>query len=270
MHIVFDIGGSKMRVARSDDGVTLQEPIVENTPEHFKEGVSLLVKAIRTLAKRKPIDSIGGGIAGIHDRETGMLLYSPNLRGWENHSLAEALLKLQAPIHLENDSALSGLGEAHFGAGRNQKIVMYMTISSGVGGVRIIDGKIDARKIGFEPGQQIIDHETLASLESLISGKALEKKYNQEPKLIDDPLVWKKVAEYLAIGLHNTILHWSPDAIVLGGPLMLNKIDISSVENHLKHIMIAFPELPELKLAELGDKSGLIGALEYIRQNQAL
>jgi glucokinase len=50
-----------------------------------------------------------------------------------------------------------GLGEAVFGAGKGREIVVYMTISTGVGGARIVGGKIDASAMGFEPGHQIID-----------------------------------------------------------------------------------------------------------------
>jgi glucokinase len=268
MYIVFDIGGSKMRIARSDDGQTISEPIVHTTPEHFKDGISLLVKSIRELAKRKPISSITGGIPGIFDRETGTIIHAPNLRGWEGHSLKEKLLKVCPNVFLENDAALCGLGEATYGSGKGYEVIAYITVSTGVGGARIVDNMIDLRRISFEPGQQIIDHQTLNSLESLISGHALEKRYGKAPAMIEDVSVWKKVGELLAIGLHNSILHWSPDVVVIGGPMILKKpgIDIDYVRDHLKSITISYPTLPELKLAELGDINGLMGALAYAHQ----
>jgi glucokinase len=265
MHIVFDIGGSKMRIARSDDGKTLSDPIIHHTPEHFKDGIQLLTKSIREIAKRKPISSIAGGMPGILDKGTGTIIHSPNLRGWEGHSLTEKLIKICPNVIVENDAALAGLGEVKYGAGKEKDIVVYVTVSTGIGGARIVDGTIDIRKINFEPGQQIIIPDTLTSLESLASGRALQKKFGKEPAQIEDPAIWRKVGEYLAIGLHNMIVHWSPDVIVLGGPMMLKQpgIDINYVRDYLKSIMIIFPEIPELKLSELGDKNGLMGALAY-------
>lgn len=270
MYIVFDIGGTKIRVAKSEDGMTLSDSIVHDTPESFKEGSALVVKSIRELAKRKKISAIAGGMPGVIDRETGMTYSSPNLRGWENHSLKEKLLKICPDVFIENDAAIVGLGESLYGAGKDYEIVAYITVSTGIGGARIVQEMIDLRRVSFEPGQQIIDKETLNSLESLVSGKAIEKRHGKRAKEITDEQVWKKAAENLAIGLHNTIVHWSPDVVILGGPMILKKpgIDINYVREYLKSIMIMFPTLPEIKLAELEDKGGLYGALEYIRQRK--
>lgn len=268
MYILFDIGGTKIRVASSDDGVTLSEPITYKTPEYFKEGVALLIKAIETLSKGKKIKVISGGVASAIDKKTGTLLRAPNLRGWEGNSLKDALSKYCQHIYIENDAALVGLGEAIRGAGRGFEIVAYVTVSTGIGGARVVNGKIDTRRVDFEPGQQIIDTENLSSLENRASGRAIEKKYRKEPKDITDDAVWKRAADDVAVGLHNTIVLWSPDVVVLGGPMMLKKpgIDLEEVKAYLKNIMYIFPTLPELKLAELGDNGGLYGALEYALQ----
>jgi glucokinase len=268
MNIVFDIGGSKMRIASSLDGKTLSEPIIHDTPEQYKEGLQLLIKSIKSLSKKNTVATICGCISGVIDRKTGTLLHSPNLRGWEGHSLGKDLSKFAPEVFIENDAAFAGLAEAIHGAGKGYEIVAYMTVSTGVGGARIVQEMIDIRRVGFEPGQQIIDKETLTSVENLVSGKALQKKYGKSPRDITDPVVWKKAAEKLAIGLHNTILHWSPDVVVLGGPMILGtpSIDIGYVEEYLKTIMIMFPELPIITKAKLDDSRGLIGALEYIKQ----
>jgi glucokinase len=268
MYIVFDIGGTHIRVAVSSDGETLSKPLTKDTPASFDEGVRVLVALIAEAANGQPIISLGGGVAGIFDPKDQALFYSPNLKGWEGHSIKQALQKEGYNALIENDAALAALGEASYGAGRGGKIVAYYTISTGIGGARIVDGKIDRRSVGFEPGKQIINSAGPSSVETMISGHALQAKYNMKPALILDKEVWKKAADDLAIAAFNSIAHWSPDTFVFGGPMILQKpgIDIDAVRAALEKLLVAFPAHPSVKLAELGTESGLYGALRTIVQ----
>ncbi len=145
-------------------------------------------------------------------------------------------------------------------------------------------GKIDANSMGFEVGHQILDADSsiipemkkfekqikekgwnYGSLTSYISGSAVRLRYGKEAKEIDDEKVWEKLAEILAIGLNNVVVFWSPDVIVLGGSMM-NKIPIDKVKDNLNKTLKIFLEHPEIKKAELGDSSGLYGALALIAQ----
>ena len=78
---------------------------------------------------------------------------------------------------------------------------------------------------------------------------------------------WEKVSRVLAVGLNNTIVHWSPDVVILGGSMM-KKIGVpfDRVEAHLRQIIKIYPEIPPLKKSKLGDLGGLYGALAYINQ----
>jgi predicted NBD/HSP70 family sugar kinase len=185
--------------------------------------------------------------------------------------------------YIENDTAMVGLGEAAYGAGKDFDIVAYLTISTGVGGARIVGRRIDANVFGFEPGHQIIDADGtmcpdcrafeddrgLGHLEAHISGSAIEKRFGKHPSEIDDEKVWDDLARYLAYGLNNTIVHWSPEVVVLGGGMMKSTgIKIERIDHYLEDILKIFPERPLLKLAELGDVGGLFGGLSYIKQLQ--
>ncbi len=169
--------------------------------------------------------------------------------------------------------AMVGLGEANYGAGRGKDIVVYMTISTGVGGVRIVKGNVDESAMGFEPGHQIIDPDnTLCptcdgnDLEAYVSGTSIEKRFGKKPYEIQDDAVWDELAKFLAYGLHNTIMHWSPDIIVLGGSMMKEVgIPLPAVRTHLSGIMKIFPTLPQIEKAELADFGGLYGALYFAR-----
>ena len=158
MFLLFDIGGTKMRLARSDDGVSFGEPAVIETPKEYASGMVHFIEAARKLSGGKPFDTIAGGIAGPFGTQKGSLLMSPNLGNWVGKPFREDLAReFNAPIYIENDSALASLGEAVSGAGKGSRIVAYLTISTGVGGARIVDGAIDEKSVGFEPGHQIID-----------------------------------------------------------------------------------------------------------------
>lgn len=274
MYILFDIGGTKMRVVSADRKKFLTEPVIVNTPKDFGEGIETLKNIINNLSGGAPIEAIVGGIAGPLDPERTKLIKSPNLSGWVDHNIKEALAgAFNVPVSIENDAALVGLGEANYGAGRGNPIVVYLTISTGVGGVRIVNGTIDENALGFEPGHQIIDPDnTLCptcegnDLEAYVSGTAIEKRLGKKPYEIHDDAVWDELAKYLAYGLANTTVHWSPDVIVLGGSMMKEVgIPVPAVKKYLTEILKIFPKIPEIKKAELADFGGLYGALSYAR-----
>ncbi len=273
MYILFDIGGTKTRIAGAENKTSFGTPLIFDTPQSYEEGLKALESAIREIALEVKIEKIIGGIAGPIDEKRESLVRSPNLPQWIGKTISKDLGSIfTCPVELFNDSALVGLGEALYGAGRDHEIVAYMTISTGVGGVRIVKGHIDSSFQGFEPGHQIIDaDETLvapsqgADLEHLVSGRFVEERIGKRPADITDEAFWEEQAKLIAYGLNNTIVHWSPDVVVLGGSMM-NEVGVSveKVEQYLKDILTIFPKIPPIKKALLGDVGGLYGALASI------
>lgn len=266
-----------MRLAVSRDGKSFDEPKIINTPQDFNAGMSFFQKITLELSDGGKIKAVAGGIAGPLDRGKTKLINSPNLPRWVGKPLKETLQKtLKIPVYLENDAAIVGLGEAMNGAGKGEEIVAYITVSTGIGGARIVDGKIDRNIFGFEPGHQIIDPtgtlcpmcNLVGHLEGHVSGVALETRYHKKPYEIGDPDVWEEEAKWLAYGLNNTIVHWSPSVVVLGGSMITKSpcISIERVRYYLEHTLSIFPELPRLAKAELGDVGGLYGALQLLKQ----
>ena len=274
MYLVFDIGGTNMRLATSLDGKTLSFTKTVPTPKDFHEGIQTLKQVADELSGGEKIESVAGGLAGPLDKDRTMLVKSPHIGGWVGKNFKKELEKaLNTLVSLENDADLTALGEANFGAGKNYKIVAYLTISTGVGGSRVVNKKLDENALGFEPGHQIIvpDGEPCncggrGHLESYVSGSGLLKTYQKKGEEITDPKVWDEVAKYLAIGLNNVTVFWSPDIIVLGGAVM-KSISLDTVRTYLKGVLTIFPEAPEVQLAKLGDPAGLYGALALITQN---
>ncbi len=257
MYLVFDIGRTNTRIAVSQDGKNLDEVETTNTLENFPEAISSFKKIALKLTKGQKITKAVGGVRRLNH---------PTIPLWVGEPLKETLEKsLETAVYLENDSALAGLAEATVGAGKGKKIVAYITVSTGIGGVRIVSGKIDANSQGFEPGNQIINLEMGQTLESYISGDAIQKKFNQKAEQVKDSNFWDDTAKILAIGLNNTIVFWSPDVVVLGGSVT-ESILIDKVKLYLKDLLQIYPQIPEVVRAGLGDKGGLLGCLAYLNQ----
>jgi len=251
--ILFDMGATKTRLAYSVDGEIFENPEVFETPKDYEHGLKFFIEKVKSLVGDREIKKIVGGMS----RSV-----------WNGEKFKTDLEnEFQAQIFIENDAAMVGLGEANWGAGKGFEIVAYITVSTGVGGARIVGGKIDERAIGFEPGNLIMDINTRKTLENMISGKALQERTGKYPKEMTDQTVWDEFAKILAFGLNNIIVEWSPNVVVLGGSMITGNpsIPIDKTEKYLKEILKIFPELPIIKKAELGDFGGLYGGLAYLK-----
>lgn len=260
-HIIFDIGGTKMRVARRIDNSTFSEPKKIATPQNGQEGISALLELAHEVGGGEPIESMSGGIAAVFEGER--IVNSSNLAGWVGVDFGEISKEAGFRVTVKNDAAVVGLGEVHHGSGRGRTIAVYITVSTGVGGARMVDGNIDASTFGFEPGHQILDIDGLRTLEDLVSGKSFEARFGKKPYEVTESEVWEEAAKNLAIGLHNITVHWSPEVIILGGPMMIGDpaIPIEHVRDYFKEISTIFTKLPEIEPASLEDNGGLYGAL---------
>ncbi len=276
MYVLFDIGGTKTRVAISSDLETLGEIRKFPTPATAKEGVAAMEAAIRELTD-KPIRGMAGGIRGtLSPDKTGIVHDAgATLTGWIDQPFAAELAKkFKTHVLLENDTATVGLGEVRFGAGRGYDIVVYHTVSTGVGGVKLEQGIIDQYSTGFEPGHQIldIDHTILGeditpTLENLVSGAAVKERMGVEPyEIPQSDTLWDQLAFFLAHGLRNTILYWSPDVIVLGGSMIVGdpRIFLNDIIRHTNEVLGDVAPIPLILDAELGDDGGLYGAMALL------
>lgn len=275
-YVLFDIGGTTTRVALSHDLKSFDKPVRFTTPVNFKEGIEKIVEAVNKLTDGN-IRGACGAVRGQLSEDRTMIAHDSVLSRWVEEALSDTLAKkLNTKVILENDAALAGLGEAHFGAGQGAEIMVYHTISTGVGGAKIENGTIDSYHLGFEPGKQVLDidrtilgDDILPTLENLVSGAALEERTGQKPYDIPQgDAVWDQLAEYLAHGLRNTILYWSPNTIVLGGSMIVGDpaIPIENITRHTALIIGDDMEIPEIKMAKLKDDSGLYGAMVLLSQ----
>ncbi len=259
MYLVLDIGGTNTRIATSANGKTLTDVKTIPTDQEFEQAIVSISQIAEELTKGEKIQAAACGVAGALDKDKNLLIKSPHIAGWVQKPIKQDLEKaFAASVYLENDAHLGGLGEATFGAGKDHNIVAFITIGTGVGGVRIVNQKIDANSSGFEPGHQIIIPEGNACdcggkghLETYIAGSYLKENTN-----------WDEVARYLAIGLNNIIVHWSPDIVILGGAIA-QKISLDKVRLYLNESLKIFTP-PQVVKSLLGNEAGLHGGLALL------
>lgn len=263
-----------MRLSYSFDGENLHDVQIFRTPQEFEKAVEIVKSFTEKADSTSPDKKVSCGLPGVLDKEHSTLLTSPNLPFWVNKPIKQSLDGVvHADVQLQNDSYLAGLGEATFGAGKNYKIVAYLTYGTGIGGVRIVNGKIDELTWGFEPGHQIIDADgsilgKVTDIEGLAGGKGLERRYGKKPEEITDENVWSEVEKYMAISIVNTAVYWSPDVIIVGGGLMVNeKISLEKITKLVNDNLKIFPTLPDIKKWKLGDKAALLGGLAYLKKH---
>ena len=249
-YLLFDIGGTKTRISVSYDGQGIGEPNVYPTPQSYQEGLNEIAKIAQSLSS-DGFEAAGGGIAGPLNKDKSGIINAPNIPDWNGKKLKEDLESiLHTTVLLENDTALVGLGEAVNGRGKDYAIVVYITVSTGVNGVRVVNKRLDEHYFGFEIGKQIIEVETGTSWEDMLAhdGETPEKE-----------------AELVATGVFNSVLFWSPEIIILGGGRM-KSVDIELVKKHLNRVLKVYPELPLVERAQLGDIGGLYGALSFLKE----
>ena len=145
--IAVDFGGTNIRAAYFP---APQPPPISQikTATLESEGpdavIGRLIQAIESQIPEGAVDPRIGIVApGPLDPRTGVILSAPNLTGWTNIPLRDRLSEhFRMPIFLGNDANVAALGEWRFGAGRGTDNMIYLTISTGIGGGVIADGRL--------------------------------------------------------------------------------------------------------------------------------
>ena len=273
MYIGIDIGGTHIRVATGSGGKIKEK--VDFPTREFQASIQEIKEAVERLSKEQRITRAGIGIPGPLDTRKLQTINPPNLVGWDNIEIGDIFTKLlKFPVLVANDASAAALGEATYGAGKGKNPVLYYTVSTGVGTGLIVNGKIFHGIINPEAGHQIIDkggprHKgaPAGDLESLSSGSAIKRLYGETPTEAEGEPEWMEAIEWLAIGLTNSILHFSPEIVVIGGGMTKHKHAFFSPLN--KAIKKSLKEVPAVPVVPsgLGQDSGIIGALTLAEQS---
>ena len=168
------------------------------------------------------VASIAIALPGTVDYEKGLLQYAHNL-DWKDKDVRGDLEKrFDHPVNvrIENDANVGALGQAHSGAGKGYRSVLYVTLSTGIGTGVIIDGNVAPALRLSEGGKMRFEWDgTLQKWEDFASGKAFVKRFGTRGDETSDPAVWKQYAESIAQGFYNLTMVVMPDVIVIGGSM---------------------------------------------------
>ncbi|MEQ8197698.1 MAG: ROK family protein, partial [Clostridiaceae bacterium] len=146
--IGIDLGGTKISCAISDlDGKVIAQTTIPTLAQEGETAVlNRIIKSVDTVISESgvsasEIKAIGIGSPGPLDSKKGIIVTTPNLP-FKNFNLVKPISEhFLIPAYLDNDANVAAIGEFMFGAGRGSENMVYVTVSTGVGGGAIINGK---------------------------------------------------------------------------------------------------------------------------------
>lgn len=298
-YVAVDLGATNVRVAVGE-GTRIITSLSEETDRfHGAKGVpDQIARMIKTLMKRsgiKEVKSIGIGSVGPLDLKNGTILETPNL-SFDRICLVKPLMQTYGiPVKLLNDCRAAALGEHVLGAGRGLDNVVYVTLSTGIGGGAIVNGLLLTGKDGNagEVGHFTINPDSplicgcgrRGHWEAYCSGRSLpnyvrlllgeldkrdvSELYTAPESLFkaaragDETALWivRKVGEVNAAGFADVINAYDPEIVSVGGSIALNNPDLilKPIEENI-HIH-AINRIPPIVITPLGGEAVLYGAL---------
>jgi glucokinase len=252
----------------------------------------------------KRIESVGIGCGGPLDADAGILIAPPHLPGWRDvpiTALAEAAY--ERPAALENDATAAAAGEHRFGAGAGTRHMVYLTLSTGVGGGVVIDGRLyrGASGNGGELGHVTVDWHgrpcrgcgRRGCLEAYVSGTSIAERAAEalaaqrgggsalaalEPVTAADVAaaasagdelaraVWDETVEALACGLASIVNLFEPELVVIGGGVSRSGEQLLGPARELVRAQAMRPagEAAAIVRSALGDRVGVVGAAAIV------
>lgn len=279
LYVGLDIGGTKLIVAASDgEGAVLKRTLV-STPPELDAGLAVLNKMIGEVADGGRIAAIGAAIGGPLDWKRGNVspLHQPRWRDVPLKAIMEK--KWGCPFFVDVDTNVAALGEYKLG-GHTVGRFLYITLSTGMGGGLVVDGRIYR---GMNGGHPEIGHQSVSyrcsnpdgircecgmpdCLEALVSGNGIRRIYHKPAEELNDK-EWDEVGYNLGQGLRNLAVIILPDVIVLGGGVAIGggeKLLATArrvMESHLRIVPV-----PEMHLSRLGHDTALMGSLVVARE----
>jgi glucokinase len=292
--LAVDVGGTRLRAALVNDrGHVMHRQSLRTPADEGAEAVVAAIasacRAVIAAAGAPPDLKLGLCAPGPLDARRGIALATPTIRGFTDFPLRHAVSDaLGLPVVIENDGPCAALGEWLCGAGRGVENFVYVTISPGIGGGIISEGRLLRGRLGLAGhiGHIPIRSETGAICfcgqrgcwEAEASGSALTKKARvagfadladafahaaagdaQAHAFAD------AAAADIALGLAGVIHVLSPERVVIGGGVS-NAFGLlgSMILAHVEARVIAPFRGVEIVPAALGDDSGLAGAAQLV------
>ena len=307
--IAVDIGGTNIRCAlyplKGDSHITIKKIKTLNRRVKTDKPINRLISCIEEIwPEQGKVLGICAAAPGSVAVDDGVVLLAPNIPGWNNIPLGRTLENhFSVKTLINNDARLATYGEWKKGSGIGHSNLIYFTLSTGIGGGIIVNGKLLEGEIGIATE---VGHITILSdgpicscgqpghLEAFSSGTSIEryvrdkiregkgsKKYfnNDLPSSTEiaeaahagNPLAkeaFDRAGYYLGIGVANYLHIFNPSCIIFGGGVSQSGNLIfdpfyASLEKHV--LNKRYLDNLTITTAKLGDNAGLIGCVEYLR-----
>lgn len=301
--LALDIGGTKLAVGVVTTDGRVHGLTIE--PTRRWEGPDAVIarlfdmghRAVAAAGLDRPVSAVGISCGGPLDSATGVLISPPHLPGWLDVPLGEMTrTEFGVPAFLENDATAAALGEHRFGAARGTTTMIYLTISTGVGGGAVIDGSLHRGAAGnggelghvmVRPGGRTCSCGRRGCLEAYVSGTNIAARASEGIRAgrtsslaaVDSLTaaevaaaatagdgyareVWDETTEVLGQAVTDLVNVFEPDLVVLGGgvtrsgPMLLDPV----AEAVARDAMPPAAKAARVVLAGLGDVVCVVGA----------
>ena len=298
--VAIDVGGTQLRAAAYQHDQL--EPLTHNRIETKAKEPNAFGRLIDLIEgiwpKNMKVDAIGVSSPGPVDPHNGIVIMTPNIKEWRDFPITAKLSEhVGVPAYLENDANLAALGEWKFGAGRGHHNVLYLTVSTGVGGGVIIEDRLLQ---GFHGLAAELGHTTVQAngplcgcgqpghLEAFSSGTGIERFVAEQLKAGRESILpidkknsaytiakaakqgdtlsieaYQIAGTYLGIGVANFLHAFDPSIVIFGGGVSQSGLLLFDSFNESLKQRVFHPRYLEklvIARAELGDNSGLLGA----------
>lgn len=299
--VVADIGGTQIRAAVFQTGNP--NPIVVKkirTKDKLQTPTERLIGLFKEIwPYEQKVKAIVVAVPGYLDKNEGIVFEAPNVPGWIDLPLRQLLAdQFHVPILLGNDANLAAIGEWRYGVGKGHDNLLYMTISTGIGGGALVNGRLmeGHRGLAGEFGHfTIIPDGPLCGcghrghLEAVAAGPAIARYVAERIALgakssletvtnltaaevsqaaqAGDALAIQAITQagtYIGHTLADFIHLFNPSIVILGGGVMASgSLILDPIKKALLDYILGNSYLDQMQIvtASLGDNAGLIGAL---------
>lgn len=272
--IGLDIGGTKLEAAAADSAGKILRTVREPTPRSCPAGLDLLKKLVRQVGGGEAIQAIGAACGGPMDAPNGVVspLHQPEWRGVPLKAIFQA--EFGCPFRVEVDTDAAALAEYRFGPEQPNRL-LYLTLSTGMGGGFLVDGRIYRGSGGVHPeaGHQAAPYRlrngasaacscgAVGCLEALVSGTNIRRIYGRPAEDLGDE-DWAEVAHNLGMGLRNLAVLYAPELIVLGGGVATGSGHrfLPEAERVMREGLRLVPP-PRVRVSALGYHTALLGSV---------
>lgn len=269
MYLGIDIGGTKTLAAvLSDTG-----EIIDSRRFPTNENYDQFLKDLGDNLKQLPLEGdfkACAGVAGLLDRKAGTVHSLGNLP-WRDQPIRSGISELIGGrwVSLENDARLAGLSEARLITDQYDGYVLFATVSTGIGGALIHNGKLVTALKDMEMGKMPLMHDgKLAYWEDFAGGRGVVEHFHKRASEITNPEDWRLIGEHIAYGLGAVCSVLQPEAIILGGSVgahadQYSQYILTYLQKHL-HPVVRQPKA--ILAAKRPDEAVIYGCYDLLRQ----